>query len=126
MISNAILKQLNLIVIDELHLLHDPTRGYLLEILLSKIKFIAYQLNLLAEKKKKDTLEAKSSSSSSLSSSPNKFNIQVIALSATIGNAESLAKWIHADFYSTNFRPTPLNEYIKAGNDIFHSDGKGL
>jgi DNA polymerase theta len=114
--------------------LHDPTRGYLLEILLSKIKFIAYQLNLLAEKKKKDTLGGKSSSysssssssSSSLSSSPNKFNIQIIALSATIGNAESLAKWIHADFYSTNFRPTPLNEYIKAGNDIFHSDGKGL
>ena len=42
------LDKLGVIVVDELHLLGDPSRGYLLELLLTKIQFMSkkYKNNL--------------------------------------------------------------------------------
>ncbi len=35
-------------------------------------------------------------------------DIQVVALSATVGNSEELARWLSADHIATEFRPVPL------------------
>lgn len=41
LIEEKELSSLGILVIDELHLLGDPSRGYLLELLLTKLKYAA-------------------------------------------------------------------------------------
>jgi len=52
--------------------------------------------------------------------------MQLIALSATIGNIELLSQWFHASLYRTSFRPVPLVEYIQAGNSIYDKMGRKI
>ncbi|AHC50765.1 DEAD/DEAH box helicase [Sulfolobus acidocaldarius SUSAZ] len=52
----------------------------------------------------------------------------ILALSATIGNAKDVAKWLNADIVATNWRPVPLKEGVmysegKKGHIILYSDG---
>uniref|UniRef100_A0A6P7FQQ0 Helicase POLQ-like n=1 Tax=Diabrotica virgifera virgifera TaxID=50390 RepID=A0A6P7FQQ0_DIAVI len=47
-----------------------------------------------------------------------KANIQIIAMSATIGNIADLCKFLNADVYTKNFRPVELTEYVKCTNKI--------
>lgn len=44
--------------------------------------------------------------------------IQIVGMSATIGNLNELAKFLDADVYYKNFRPVELREHIKCGSDI--------
>ena len=45
--------------------------------------------------------------------------IQVLALSATIGNAEELSDWLCADLVSSGWRPVKLTEEVIFGEDKF-------
>ncbi|XP_043485514.1 DNA polymerase theta [Polistes fuscatus] len=94
------LSTLGAIVIDELHLLGDPNRGYLLELLLTKLKYMTLR--------KKD------------------INIQLIGMSATLPNLTLLADWLDAELYKTEFRPIPLHELCKIGKSIYDSKLKLL
>ena len=69
------------IIIDEIHLLNDPERGPTLEILITILK------QLLKD-------------------------VQIIGLSATIGNAEELAEWLQADLIVDDWRPVKLHKGI--------------
>ncbi|XP_054015016.1 DNA polymerase theta [Hylaeus anthracinus] len=89
------LSNLGAVVIDELHLVGDPNRGYLLELLLTKLKYM--------------TLRDKN------------INIQLIGMSATLPNLSMLADWLDAELYKTEFRPIPLNEQCKIGKNIYDS-----
>jgi len=51
-------------------------------------------------------------------------NIQVLALSATIKNADEVAEWLKAEVVSTIWRPTPLNEGVALGNTVNFRDGQ--
>ncbi|XP_076234404.1 DNA polymerase theta [Calliopsis andreniformis] len=84
---------LGAVVIDELHLVGDPNRGYLLELLLTKLKYM--------------TLRNEN------------INIQLIGMSATLPNLSLLAEWLDAELYKTDFRPIPLNEQCKIGKCIY-------
>ncbi|XP_014286733.2 DNA polymerase theta isoform X2 [Halyomorpha halys] len=95
---NRLLEERNLddigaVIVDELHLLGDAHRGYLLELLLTKLKFIC-QKGLSA-------------------------NIQIIGMSATLPNLDMLASWLNATLYRTDFRPIPLCEYLKVGRTVY-------
>jgi Superfamily II helicase len=48
--------------------------------------------------------------------------IQVLALSATIGNARDLAKWLKAELVHSDWRPTKLREGVFFGKAITFSD----
>ncbi|XP_017886855.1 DNA polymerase theta isoform X2 [Ceratina calcarata] len=87
------LSNLGAVVIDELHLVGDPSRGYLLELLLTKLKFITIK--------------------------DENVNIQLIGMSATLPNLSLLAKWLDAELYKTDFRPVPLNEQCKIEKNIY-------
>ena len=52
--------------------------------------------------------------------------IQMIALSATMGNVAELAAWLGGAIYRTTFRPVPLIERIKAGNEVLDPQGNLL
>lgn len=71
------LKDVAVIIVDEIHLLNDPERGPTLEILITILKEILK-------------------------------NVQIIALSATIGNAKELAKWLNAELVVDGWRPVKL------------------
>lgn len=44
--------------------------------------------------------------------------IQIVGMSATIGNVNELATFLNADVYNKDFRPVELTEHIKCGSDI--------
>ncbi|KAL5282099.1 HELQ family protein [Megaselia abdita] len=48
--------------------------------------------------------------------------IQIVGMSATIGNLRDLSQFLNADVYTRNFRPVELKEFIKCGNDILSID----
>lgn len=48
-----------------------------------------------------------------------KAGIQVVGMSATIGNLDEVARFMDADIYCRDFRPVELREYVKCGSDLF-------
>ncbi|KAF5906965.1 DNA polymerase theta, partial [Clarias magur] len=92
---------LGIVVVDELHMLGDSGRGYLLELLLTKIQYIA--------KKASDKCSDKSSTDS----------VQIVGMSATLPNLDLLAHWLNAELYHTDYRPVPLMEWVKIGANIY-------
>ncbi|XP_023248277.1 DNA polymerase theta [Copidosoma floridanum] len=87
------LATLGAVVIDELHLLGDSSRGYLLELLLTKLRYMTLNLEHV--------------------------NIQLIGMSATLPNLPLIAEWLDAELYKTDFRPIPLQEQCKIGSSLF-------
>uniref|UniRef100_A0A672S859 DNA polymerase theta n=1 Tax=Sinocyclocheilus grahami TaxID=75366 RepID=A0A672S859_SINGR len=87
---------LGIVVVDELHMVGDSGRGYLLELLLTKIQYIAQ----------------KNTESTSA-------GVQIVGMSATLPNLELLARWLNAELYSTNYRPVPLMEWVKIGTNVY-------
>ena len=81
------LMEIKTVVVDEIHLLNDPGRGPTLEILLTILR------QLLDD-------------------------VQIIGLSATIGNPEELAKWLHANLVKDNWRPVKLHKGILYNGEI--------
>uniref|UniRef100_A0A182SDI4 Helicase POLQ-like n=1 Tax=Anopheles maculatus TaxID=74869 RepID=A0A182SDI4_9DIPT len=45
--------------------------------------------------------------------------IQIVGMSATIGNLTEVARFMLADVYSRDFRPVELQEYVKCGDDLY-------
>ena len=85
----------SVVVVDEIHLINDETRGGTLEILLTKLK---------------------------------EFNIQIIGLSATIGNPEELAEWLNAELIVDDWRPVELKKGIYKNGiiEFINGENKGI
>jgi len=79
-----------------LHWLGESNRGYLLELLLSKILYYNQSLT------------------------NNDQSVQIVGMSATIPNLSQLGEWLNAEIYETTFRPIPLEEYIKIDSILYN------
>ncbi|HEX4919130.1 MAG TPA: DEAD/DEAH box helicase, partial [Candidatus Bathyarchaeia archaeon] len=86
------MNELSLVVADEVHLLTEHERGPTLEVVLTRLKEI----------------------------NP---NIQVLALSATVRNAEEVGEWLQAGSVTTDWRPVPLKEGIYHDGELQFRDG---
>ncbi|CRL08644.1 CLUMA_CG021390, isoform A [Clunio marinus] len=86
------LDEIGTIVIDEIHLISDSSRGYILELLLTKILYMCQKFH---------------------------HKIQLVTMSATLPNVELLRDWLKAEFYRTDYRPIELREMIKIGKNIY-------
>ncbi|KAK6628654.1 hypothetical protein RUM43_002469 [Polyplax serrata] len=53
-----------------------------------------------------------------------KEKIQIIGMTATIGNLMEVAQFLNAESYVGDFRPVSLHEYIKCENKIYEIDWK--
>ncbi|XP_038615247.1 helicase POLQ-like isoform X2 [Tachyglossus aculeatus] len=49
---------------------------------------------------------------------------QIIGMSATLNNVGDLQRFLQAEFYSSDFRPVELKEYIKINDTIYEVDNK--
>ena len=81
------IKEVGLVIVDEIHLLQDSSRGPTLEILLTRLKEMIPRA-------------------------------QIFALSATIKNADELAKWLNAVLVISDFRPVKLYEGVSFNSKI--------
>ncbi len=87
------LKNVGTIVIDEFHMIGEPERGPIVELLAVRSM---------------------------------KLGMQLIGLSATIGNPEELAEWVDAELVLSDWRPVKLIEgyYSRKKNAILFKDGR--
>jgi helicase len=51
-------------------------------------------------------------------------SVQIVALSATISNADQIADWLGAKLVKSEWRPVPLNEGVYLSGEITFADGK--
>ncbi|MHC1626116.1 MAG: ATP-dependent DNA helicase [Methanoculleaceae archaeon] len=86
------LRDLTLLVVDEIHLLGDEHRGATLEMVITKLRSLCP-------------------------------DIQILALSATIGNPEEIAGWLDAECVTGDWRPVPLREGVFRDGIIDFGDG---
>lgn len=82
------LKDIDVLILDEIHLLNDVSRGPTLEVLITLLR-----------------RELK--------------NLQIIGLSATIGNAPELANWLNAELVEDKWRPVRLDKGVIVENTIY-------
>ncbi len=81
------LKEVKVVVVDEIHLINDAGRGPTVEILITLLR------KLLR-------------------------NIQIIGLSATIGNPKEFASWLDAELVEDKWRPVELHKGIYLEGEV--------
>jgi helicase len=79
--------QVDCLVVDEIHLLNDPSRGPTLEIIITLLKTL-------------------------------KNDLQIVGLSATIGNPQDLADWLEAILVEDDWRPVPLKKGVYLDGEV--------
>ncbi len=75
------LMNVGVVVIDEIHLLNDPGRGPTLEVLITLLRRVLK-------------------------------NLQIVGLSATIGNPQELSEWLGAKLVEDSWRPVKLKKGV--------------
>ncbi len=87
------LRDVNVLVADEVHLINDPHRGPTLEVTIARL----------------------------MHTTP---GLLILALSATIQNAEEIASWLGAELVAMDWRPVELREGVYCDGSIFFSDSR--
>jgi len=107
-------QEIGLMIIDEIHLIGDESRGPTLEMILTQ------QKQQQEQQRQKGSLPSKRSSPDA---PPPKM--QIVGLSATISNDEEIAKWLGCTLVRSTWRPVPLAEGVcdEAGS-VTMSDGR--
>ncbi|KAL7961463.1 P-loop containing nucleoside triphosphate hydrolase protein [Trichoderma compactum] len=93
-IEDSSISQLRAVVLDELHMIDDDHRGYLLELIATKLLSLEQP-------------------------------IQIIGMSATLPNANLVAKWLNAHSYETRYRPIPIEEHLVCEGKVYHIGTNG-
>lgn len=75
------ISSVNTLIVDEIHLLNDASRGPTLEVVITLLRMLVKEL-------------------------------QIIGLSATIGNPEELASWLDAELVVDDWRPVRLKQGV--------------
>ncbi|HSD05285.1 MAG TPA: DEAD/DEAH box helicase [Nitrosopumilaceae archaeon] len=80
---------------------------------------IADEVHLLGDQDRGPTLEIVLTKLKLLEQKP-----QILALSATVTNADEIASWIGCELVENNWRPVPLSEGVYDGGRVTMQDGK--
>ncbi|KAG9334256.1 hypothetical protein JZ751_008344, partial [Albula glossodonta] len=129
---------LGIVVVDELHMLGDSGRGYLLELLLTKIRYVTQRTSRTSPEggandneggavDKGGTREggvvggARTNEGGVTGRASLSEGVQIVGMSATLPNLDLLARWLEAELYHTDYRPVPLLERLKIGTSMYDS-----
>lgn len=118
------LHEIGLVVIDEVHMIgEDSGRGANLESFITKIKYVNRNTDRLLSSSQEKVNNSLNSSEEKENSSPGlkstiANNIQIISMSATVGNLKELSIFLESQLYTDSWRPVKLEEYIKVGQEI--------
>ncbi|KAM7326598.1 hypothetical protein ACRRTK_015076 [Alexandromys fortis] len=93
LIETGRISSLGLVVVDELHMIGEGSRGAILEMTLAKVLYTS-----------KTT--------------------QIIGMSATLNNVQDLQEFLKAEYYTSQFRPVELKEYLKVNDTIYEVDSR--
>jgi replicative superfamily II helicase/DNA polymerase I-like protein with 3'-5' exonuclease and polymerase domains len=88
-VEDGTIKDFGIVIIDEIHMMGDSSRGYILELLVTKLLYLRID------------------------------HLQIIGLSATLPNIDIFSVWLNASVFVTNYRPVPLVEYVKVGGALY-------
>lgn len=88
-INDGSITKLKVVVLDELHMVDDDKRGYLLELMATKL------LSL------------------------DDHAVQIVGMSATLTNIKLLASWLQGHYYETQYRPVPIEEHLVYDSQIY-------
>ncbi|XP_026640887.1 helicase POLQ-like isoform X2 [Microtus ochrogaster] len=91
LIETGRISSLGLVVVDELHMIGEGSRGAILEMTLAKVLYTS-------------------------------TTTQIIGMSATLNNVQDLQEFLKAEYYSSQFRPVELKEYLKVNDAIYEVD----
>ena len=111
------MSELGAVVVDELHMIGDSHRGYLLELLVTKLLYVCRNNRVQYG-------PVQVGSDSEVVGCWNE--VQIIGMSATLPNLDTLAEWLDAVLYCTHFRPVPLQEMVKIGSTLYDTDFKKI
>ena len=122
---------LGALVIDEVHMLSDPSRGFLIEQILTKV--LAQRLkcssshHVLAARAPPGAVAGSQGPGGASSarvggdaggggnaSARRGGGPQIVCMSATLGNPQRLQAWLGAVLYVSDYRPVPLHQYVVA------------
>lgn len=107
LIEEERLSDLGIVVVDEMHLVSDPHRGYLLELLLTKLQLYERLQNKIQSKL------------NSFNQSFEDIKIQIVGMSASLSTISVLGSWLQAAVYTTDFRPIPLTELVYTRDSVY-------
>jgi len=85
------IRDIGIVIVDEIHLVNDPSRGPTLEMVTAKLKQILP-------------------------------DVQIVALSATISNADEIAGWLDGSLVRSSWRPVDLKEGVYLDGTIKFED----
>ncbi|MBU4246474.1 MAG: DEAD/DEAH box helicase [Nanoarchaeota archaeon] len=103
-----------LVVVDEIHLLNDISRGPTLEITITRMRdTISRKANA-----RENAAIGQKTNALQTAISGQKTLFQMLGLSATISNAEELAGWLGAELVQSDYRPIPLKKGVYFGGCI--------
>ncbi|CAD7955872.1 unnamed protein product, partial [Amoebophrya sp. A25] len=97
-------------ITDELHMVSDPDRGYILELILTKVRL--YQRRY----EKLKALAARTNRDMEI--------LDIIGLSATLPDVPTIAQWLGAGLYETKFRPVSLGYKVQFNKRVYSFDGR--
>ncbi|KOO53794.1 DNA polymerase theta [Chrysochromulina tobinii] len=108
------LRELGIVVVDEVHMLADPSRGHAIENLLTLLRAERHKLAMHAARHPASSAPARALTHGSGSGTKGGGGgPQIVVMSATLGNPEVLASWLGAALYVSEERPVPLTHSIK-------------
>ncbi|KAI0200061.1 P-loop containing nucleoside triphosphate hydrolase protein [Astrocystis sublimbata] len=87
-IDDCNIRHLRAVVLDELHMVDDDQRGYLMELIATKLMSLEH-------------------------------SVQIVGMSATLANMETLSAWLDAHTYKTFYRPIPMEEHLVCEGKIY-------
>ena len=101
------LRELGIVVVDEVHMLADPSRGHAIENLLTLLRAQRHKLAVHTARHPASSASARAltQGGSGSGSKGGGGGPQIVVMSATLGNPEVLASWLGAALYVSEIPP---------------------
>ena len=131
LIDEERLHELGMVVLDEVHMLADEGRGYLLELLLTKLQVLRSRVAAGSHRRSSEPAPHGIGGAAGAGQRPaaaaavhgttsgrqlGLMSVQLIAMSATLPNLDVLARWLDAQLHVSDYRPVPLAEFVLDGS----------